>query len=478
MASSDIPRPRMMANVHEFAVMYTPDKHKKQKVWHDGILRFHAFNFRAMLYDETRTLTDSVFLPNHPVPSVGDEVRFDRHTVTVERVIEITQTDITPILVRKRTAAPLDDSPPEKIARMGVKRFGTAPRAVMLNGPFYAATHMETPLSLQRPQVQQRGPGVTQPARPQSHQQPRRDATPGAMPRIGSLGQNNLGNGLVGHASGSMDTLSATPDLSLPEEFFDDYREDMEEQRPNLLNVPKTGPSPRAVPMPCRGRPALTNRPQHQQRKDPVQDSRAKSAGTSLPVSDGPSFPEPAPFEDALSIQQRMRSKLDAAAAGGRPQNNSSRNTFHRPQLDLDLDTQNEGQRIPDTQVVIKQEPHDDHIYARPVPPLPKPLSPIATSPPRKDPSALPRAQTSHKEPDFGNAEDITGLSTQAGTQEIMEIGRSPEQVKSSDLPQPDDDEISDPESDDFDMASLFAAEPKDVVEYDDVDADARPVEF
>ncbi|GAO49871.1 hypothetical protein G7K_4008-t1 [Saitoella complicata NRRL Y-17804] len=538
MALSDTPRPPMLANVHEFAVMYTPDKHKKQKVWHDGILRFHAFNFRAMLYDETRTLTDSIFLPNHPVPSVGDEVRFDRHTVTVERVIEITQTDITPILVRKRSGAPLDDVSQEKTARTGVKRFGAAPRAVMSKGPSYGATHMETPvrqtlrpnrtmsiirrsalptpvsgpsfrlpslqppsvrgplqpavsprqpaafrtaynqtetptrplrapttkpinalpaqMSLQRPQVQQRGPAVTQPATPQPYQQQRRYATPGAVSRTGSLEQNNLGNGLVGHAHGSMATPSATPDLSLPDEFFDDYREDTEEQRPNLHSVPKTGALPREAPMPCRGRPAPTNR--HQQRKDPIQDRRAKSAGTSLPVSDGPSFPEPAPFEDALSIQQRMRSKLDAIAAGGRPQNNPSRNTFHRPQLNLD--TQNEGQTIPDTQVVIKEEPKDDHIYARTVPPLPKPLSPIATSPPRKDASVIPRAQTSPKELDFSNAEDITGLSAQAGTQDIMEVGRLPKQVKPSDLPRPDDDEISEPESDDFDMASLFAAGP------------------
>ena len=34
--------------------MFSHDLRKKQKKWHDGSLRFHTFNKRVMVYDDTK----------------------------------------------------------------------------------------------------------------------------------------------------------------------------------------------------------------------------------------------------------------------------------------------------------------------------------------------------------------------------------------------------------------------------------------
>jgi len=47
---------RTQSTVVEFSCLWTLQKTQKLKNWHDGTLRFHEFNRRALVYDDQRRL--------------------------------------------------------------------------------------------------------------------------------------------------------------------------------------------------------------------------------------------------------------------------------------------------------------------------------------------------------------------------------------------------------------------------------------
>ena len=90
------------APVHEFCCLYTRDLHKKSKKWHDGSARFHTFNRRVMVYDDTRNFIGDLHYQEEDFGE-GVEIRLDRGVlVEVGERLGQTETDLAPILDRQR----------------------------------------------------------------------------------------------------------------------------------------------------------------------------------------------------------------------------------------------------------------------------------------------------------------------------------------------------------------------------------------
>jgi hypothetical protein len=94
----------LLAEVHEFDAMWTTQIIQKLKKWNDGVLRFHAFNRRAMLYDESGGFVDDAYL-NKRMVEEGDEFRFERVLVSVDAKKRVVERDIAKIFTK--TTAPV-----------------------------------------------------------------------------------------------------------------------------------------------------------------------------------------------------------------------------------------------------------------------------------------------------------------------------------------------------------------------------------
>ncbi len=90
------------ALVHEFRCLFTHDGHKKAKKWHDGSVRFHTFNRRAMVYDDGKNYIGDYHY-GHEEFAEGVELRLDRGAlVEVGERLGETQTDVSSILDRRK----------------------------------------------------------------------------------------------------------------------------------------------------------------------------------------------------------------------------------------------------------------------------------------------------------------------------------------------------------------------------------------
>jgi Protein of unknown function (DUF2439) len=94
------------APIHDFDCIYSYDiQRKRQKRWHDGFLRFHAFNRRVMVYDVPRNFIGDTHLKADDLQD-GDEVQLDRGVlVEVGQSRGSVQQDVTPLFERKRVQA-------------------------------------------------------------------------------------------------------------------------------------------------------------------------------------------------------------------------------------------------------------------------------------------------------------------------------------------------------------------------------------
>ncbi|KAG0378301.1 hypothetical protein BGX24_004221 [Mortierella sp. AD032] len=63
----------------EFTCLYTSQKQKKAKTWHDGHLKYFFNNSKVVLYDEKMNVLD-----RGSALAVGDDLDMDKHLVTVE----------------------------------------------------------------------------------------------------------------------------------------------------------------------------------------------------------------------------------------------------------------------------------------------------------------------------------------------------------------------------------------------------------
>ncbi|EWC43756.1 hypothetical protein DRE_07374 [Drechslerella stenobrocha 248] len=97
MAFSSIPLSSQSAPIDEFVILWTADKHKKLKKWHDGYLRYHTFNKRLMVYDHLNNKVCDRFLTEYEPIDIGDELVFESHLITIEDIKGRQSQDLRPL---------------------------------------------------------------------------------------------------------------------------------------------------------------------------------------------------------------------------------------------------------------------------------------------------------------------------------------------------------------------------------------------
>lgn len=94
----------LTASVIKFRCLYTHDLRRKSKRWQDGYLRYHAFNKRVMVYDETGNyIGDHHWRSNDEVQD-GDEMELDKGAlIQVGERVGTTQTDLSNLLEKRKS---------------------------------------------------------------------------------------------------------------------------------------------------------------------------------------------------------------------------------------------------------------------------------------------------------------------------------------------------------------------------------------
>jgi hypothetical protein len=91
------------APVNEFRCLFTTDVKRKQKRWQDGYLKFHTFNNRVMVSDQARNHIGDTYWKESNELQEGDELSLDKGVlVEVAEAMGITQTDLAPLLAKKK----------------------------------------------------------------------------------------------------------------------------------------------------------------------------------------------------------------------------------------------------------------------------------------------------------------------------------------------------------------------------------------
>src|SRR5438874_12468395 len=90
------------APVYEFRCLYSHDLRKKRKLWHDGSLRYHTFNKRVMVYDDSKNYIGDSHWREAKELQDGTELGLDKGVlVTVGERIGETETDLAPLLEKR-----------------------------------------------------------------------------------------------------------------------------------------------------------------------------------------------------------------------------------------------------------------------------------------------------------------------------------------------------------------------------------------
>jgi Protein of unknown function (DUF2439) len=103
--AASVPASQNTAPVIKFRCLYTHDIRRKAKRWQDGYLKYHTFNKRAMVYDDSGNfIGDHHWRESHDIQD-GDELELDKGVlIQVSECMETTQTDIS-VLFDKRKAS-------------------------------------------------------------------------------------------------------------------------------------------------------------------------------------------------------------------------------------------------------------------------------------------------------------------------------------------------------------------------------------
>ncbi len=100
------------APVFEFRCLFTYDVRKKKKIWHDGSLRFHTFNRRVMVYDDSKNYIGDAHWRETGEFLEGEELRLDKGVmVEVGEQIGHTETDLAPVILDKRRSEAISSLP-------------------------------------------------------------------------------------------------------------------------------------------------------------------------------------------------------------------------------------------------------------------------------------------------------------------------------------------------------------------------------
>ncbi|KAF2641140.1 hypothetical protein P280DRAFT_468806 [Massarina eburnea CBS 473.64] len=104
---SAVPASQNTAPVAEFRCLFTHDVRKKQKKWQDGFLKYHSFNRRVMVYDQSRLFVGDTYWKESDELHEGDELQLDKPVmVEVAEAMGVTQTDLTPLFEKNKASPP------------------------------------------------------------------------------------------------------------------------------------------------------------------------------------------------------------------------------------------------------------------------------------------------------------------------------------------------------------------------------------
>ena len=99
------PSAQNTAPVLEYRCLYTHDLRRKQKRWQDGLLRFHTFNKRIMVYDESRNYIGDMHWREEDILHDGDEFQLDRGVlIQVGEATGSMEQDLTALLEKRKKA--------------------------------------------------------------------------------------------------------------------------------------------------------------------------------------------------------------------------------------------------------------------------------------------------------------------------------------------------------------------------------------
>uniref|UniRef100_A0A060TB45 ARAD1B12738p n=1 Tax=Blastobotrys adeninivorans TaxID=409370 RepID=A0A060TB45_BLAAD len=82
----------MKAEVHEYSVLWTKHLTQKRKQWNDGTLKFHVYNNRALLYDETGIVVTDAFVPQSRI--TDDIFKLGHHLIDIQEKLGVVTRDI------------------------------------------------------------------------------------------------------------------------------------------------------------------------------------------------------------------------------------------------------------------------------------------------------------------------------------------------------------------------------------------------
>ena len=124
-----VPSTQNTAPVLEYRCLYTHDLRRKQKRWQDGLLRFHTFNKRIMVYDVSRNYIGDMHWREDEILQDGDEFELDRGVlIQVGEATGSREQDLTG-LFEKRKKAPevtLNEEVPHQPVAVPMARSTTA----------------------------------------------------------------------------------------------------------------------------------------------------------------------------------------------------------------------------------------------------------------------------------------------------------------------------------------------------------------
>lgn len=107
-----VPPSQHTAPVIEYNCLFTRDLRRKHKRWQDGTLKYHTFNRRITVYDDSRSYIGDVHYASGQHLQEGDELDLDKGgiSVTVADLVARTETDVSE-LVEQRKPKPLRQQP-------------------------------------------------------------------------------------------------------------------------------------------------------------------------------------------------------------------------------------------------------------------------------------------------------------------------------------------------------------------------------
>lgn len=98
-----VPSTQNTAPVLDFSCLYTHDIRRKAKRWQDGIVRFHTFNSRVMVYDVSRNFVGDTHWREHNPLQDGDDLELEKGVlVQVGESTGSTDQDLSGLVKKRR----------------------------------------------------------------------------------------------------------------------------------------------------------------------------------------------------------------------------------------------------------------------------------------------------------------------------------------------------------------------------------------